>query len=208
MPKLAPLPTTGTYRGNEGTAPFIFNQVLNAGTWRTSCLSHFIPGETAPGTLRIGNWAGPHTRLYVVLRRDKSFAPASIQNLDCPACSLVITLTALCQLHAYIHKRGPVSGLMLWGWVHFILLLQFCAVNTMQNFVWYRRRKRTKKEEEEKRTIPKTTITSASHLILGVTNLDSTRIHSYDCYLHSDSSPSAKFNIILILKKLDCVMRN
>jgi hypothetical protein len=42
---------------------------LGGGEWSASCLFHFTPGETAPGTHCIGSWVGQSAALDIMEKR-------------------------------------------------------------------------------------------------------------------------------------------
>jgi hypothetical protein len=57
------------YWGNGNVAPGILTSSLNGGEWSASRSGHFILGERAPGTHRIGDWLVPSEGLDAVTKR-------------------------------------------------------------------------------------------------------------------------------------------
>jgi hypothetical protein len=61
--------------GNGGIAPPFLISSLDGGQWSASLPGRFTPGQTAPGTQRIGGRVGPRLGLEAVEKR-KALSPA------------------------------------------------------------------------------------------------------------------------------------
>jgi len=97
--KAAPTHAMKVYRMSRGISPHIRNPDTRSG-WVVSLTPRLLYplDRQLPGTHWIKGCKCPTAGLCTFRKRDKSPAPAGIQNPDCPACSLVTIVTELSQL--------------------------------------------------------------------------------------------------------------
>jgi hypothetical protein len=85
------------YGGVEVYLQAFLSSALDGGEWSTSCLSHFTPVETAPGTQMDRRLRGPHN-LSGLGGEEKNPHPCQESNPSRPLRNLVTILTGLSRL--------------------------------------------------------------------------------------------------------------